>query len=260
MEANGTETYNDGNVKVSIVLNHRGAALVEVENLTDKIIFVDRGRSFVLVNRQSEPLFLMQSTTNSQTYMKGMTVNEYDTQWMSGETHTKSQTMYDQRIQAVAPHGTAIVYAWEQLPQLLNPEIIHIGNKGKMYSSQSKGWFEDKRHKFRKGDKRRYIRENSPLVLGADIEYSFKEFGEPEARISISDYVSKIWVDSRDGVSSDGELKADRWHYGPCFAFRSGKSTATVVGEGFGWLQLVGLIALAVAINDADDMDMPSGW
>jgi hypothetical protein len=115
-----------------------------------------------------------------------------------------------------------------------------------------KGWFENKHHKFGKGDQRRYTRGNTPLLLAADIHYGFQQFGGPTSHVTVSDYVSRIVVDSRRGVSHDGELQPDSPIRRPCFAFRSGKSTATIVGECAVCVPVVLLYAVISSTLDTD--------
>ena len=138
MNSDGTEVFRNDHICARIRLNNQGTALLEVENLTDRVAYVDRARSYAAVNGFSESLYM---------------------------------TFYEQRLQALVPHGTTILYAWEDLPRLLDRDIIYTGKPGGWYESRCKGWFENKRHKFSKGDQRRYRRNNTPLLLTADIQY-----------------------------------------------------------------------------------------
>lgn len=260
MAAEGTETFCDQNVRVSLVMDNKGAMMVELENLTDSIIFVDRGRSFAWVNGESEPLFLMQSTTDSHTYSEGIAVGggPHNVQWVSSESRTHSHTMYDQRIRAVAPHGTALINVWEKLPKLLDPMVITTGKIGTWYSCHNIGKFADSKRNFRKGDRRSYTRDTTPLALSVDIQYSFREFGESKMNATVSDYVSKIQIESRSWVSTDGVLKTDKMNYGPCFAFRSGKSVGTSIGE---VVFTAGIVGLLILCADAEPEPEPlNGW
>ncbi len=226
MSSEGTEVFCDDNIRARIRLNNRGTALLEVDNLTDRVLYVDRARSYASVNGLSQSLYAM---------------------------------LYDQRLQALIPHGTTILYAWESLPSLLDRDMIYTGKPGGWYESRCKGWFENKHHKFGKGDQRRYKRETTPLLLAADIQYGFQQLGEPTGHANVSDYVSRIVVDSRRGVSRDGELQPECPIRRPCFAFRSGKSTATIVGECAVWVP-VALLYAVISSNLDSDIDMPSGW
>lgn len=256
MSAEGTETCVDQNVRLSLVLNNKGTMMLELENLTDSIIFVDRGLSFAWINGDSEPLFLMQSTTDSHTYTEGIAVGggPHDVRWMSSDSYTQSHTMYDMRIQAVAPHATALVYVWEHLPRLLDSAVIRNGKIGTWFSRHNIGKFMDSKRNFRKGDKRTYNRNTTPLIMAIDVQYSFREFGGTKQKITVSNYVSRIQIDSRKWVSTDGVLRTDKMNFAPCFAFRSGKSIGTSVGE---VAVTAGMVGLLILCADADNEPEP---
>ena len=226
MSNEGTEVFCNDSIRARIRLNNHGTALLEVDNLTDHVVYVDRARSYASVNGFSTSLFMM---------------------------------LHEQRMQALIPHGTTILYAWEHLPGLLDRDIIYTGKPSGWYESRCKGWFENKHHKFGKGDQRRYTRYNTPLQLAADIAYGFQQFGEPTSRISVSDYVSRIVVDSRRGVSSDGELQPECPVRRPCFAFRSGKPTATIIGECAVWVP-VALVYAIISSSFNSEPETPSWW
>lgn len=215
MAAEGTEVYSDNNIRLKIVLTTDGTALLEISNLTSKIIYVDRGRSFSWVNGMSRPLDI--------------------------------SPFYENRLQAIAPHGTTPIYVWEHLPLLLNPDMIYIGKPSEWFSKRCKGKFLDTGRKFTKGTKRRYTRNRTPLLLGADIQYSFKELGEPETRATVSDYVETIRIDSRNYVSKYGRLQQTNMFSKPCFAFRSGKSTGTILGECISVAAVAGVVLICTA-------------
>ena len=54
MAATGTQVSEDGTIRASIVIDSKGEALLEIENLTDKVVFIHRKRSFSLVNGISD--------------------------------------------------------------------------------------------------------------------------------------------------------------------------------------------------------------
>lgn len=81
--------------------------------------------------------------------------------------------------------------------------------------------------RFSKGDRRDYTAENTPLLLAADFEYSFKERGEEGTRLYLQDYVSSIQIGRAKGVGDD-----DNPNMNSCFAFLSGNSVSWVLFEG----------------------------
>lgn len=273
MSGTGSEVFHDGNVEVRLVLSPMGHALVEVENLTDDVVFVDRGRSFAWVNGQSATMFLPSSHT--ETHTQGYGTVEQDTRhvaWISGESHTNSQTVYDRRIMPVAPHGTTVVYEWRRLPQLMRKDMIRVGRDGSLFSSKCRGAFlspstaagaatdSDNGKKFKKGDRRTYAAESSPLTLAADVQYSLNEDGSQPVRAYVTDYVSSIVVGGSEGVGKDGALRTFFPHAlggKQCFGFRSGKSSGLIVGE-IASLALVVAIPLAIGRQSFDEPDWVS--
>ena len=273
MSGTGSEVCHDGNVEVRLVLSPAGHAIVEIENLTDKVIFVDRGRSFAWVNGQSVTMFVPSSHT--ETHTQGYGTVEQDTRhvaWISGESHTNSQTVYDRRIMPVAPHGTTVVYEWSRLPQLMRKDMIRVGRDGSLFSSKCRGAFlspstaagaatdSDNGKKFKKGDRRAYAAEASPLTLAADVQYSLNEDGSHPVRAYVTDYVSSIVVGGSEGVGKDGALRTFFPHAidgKQCFGFRSGKSSGLIVGE-IASLALVVAIPLAIGSQSLDEPDWVS--
>lgn len=236
-----------------------GTALLEVENLTDDVLVLNRARSFAVVNGLSAQMFMPRSDTESHTYGRGIiegTDHPHDVKWVQGESHTESHTVYDQRKLRIAPHSTSIVYAWEHLPGLLRTDVVKPGHQGGPFCYGCKGRFMDTGQKFRRGDYRSYDAESTPLTLAADVEYSFNETGEGARRASLTDYVQQIVIDSYEGVSREGVLTGQVVPAG-CFAFRSGKSVGSTVGEVLSAVALVACIAWIDDMNDMEDFDCP---
>lgn len=225
LNANG-----DSNIQASIRLSPQGEALLEVENLTDHIIYVDRRNSFSYVNGQSVQLFLPSVNTESHTVGRGVIYDDSsDIKWVDGESHTSSMTIYNQPIQAIPPHGISVIYAWRELPLLLRPDMIEIGKDGGWFSYHCRGRFTDSQSRFKKGQSRQYAEDDTPLTLSALISYAIDNPHSSAQRVNCTDYVTRIAIDSESGLSKDGLLRSP--YAERCFAFRSGKSTGAVIGE-----------------------------
>lgn len=230
--AGDSRVCNDDNILTRFVVASDGTALLEVTNLTDNVVYIDRGNSFSYVNNFSAPLFEPTSSTESHTYGHGIIHGDSQdyVKRIEGESHTSSRTVFDLRIQPVAPHGTAIVYEWHDLPLLLRPDIIWIGHKPTLFATKCKGHFAGSAHAFRKGESRNYTLNDTPLSLTVNLLYAMDENGTQPHRVCVSDYVDRIVVGGCRGVSKEGLLALPS-SLANCFAFRSGKSMGAVIGE-----------------------------
>ena len=238
MAATGTQISEDGNIRAFIMVNHDGTANLEVMNLTDKVIFIRRAHSFSFVNKVSEPMFVPQSRTESYTTQQSVVTNENrfnETKTVRSYSRTNSHTVYDQRVIAIAPHGCSLVYVWDELPERLREDIIDIGEDNSLIRN-CKGRFMDTGKRFSKGDHRNYTAENTPLLLAADLEYSFKERGEESSRMYLQDYVSSIQI---GGVNENPNTNL-------YFSFLSGNSTSLVILEGA--MGLMSLVCLGIPL------------
>ena len=230
MNGPGLNANGDSNIQACIRVSPQGEALLEVENLTDHIIYVDRRNSFSYVNGQSVQLFLPSVNTESHTVGRGVIYDDdSDIKWVDGESHTSSMTIYNQPIQAIPPHGISVIYAWRELPQLLRPDMIEIGKDGGWFSHHCRGRFTDSQSRFKKGQSRQYAEDDTPLTLSALISYAIDNPHSSAQRVNCTDYVTRIAIDSESALSKDGLLRSP--YAGRCFAFRSGKSTGAVIGE-----------------------------
>ena len=284
MANNGSEVYEDDYVAVRLVLTPDCAALVELVNLTDSILYVDRGRSFAYVNGQSDNLYHPRVQTDSHTYSRGVIDHTWhDVSFYNGESHTSTVTVADERILMVAPHGVALVAEWRDLPFLIRPDMVDVGRRGGHFDLGRNGRFltpstdmasaavmsvytrmSTKGEKFRKNRQRRYSAQATPLSLGAYIQYSFHEDGTVVRNARVDDYVSQISIGSTGLVDSHGVLKPSA--YGrfnkPFFAFRTGTPNALGLTE---WTLTAAatigtLMTIAHIVSEAESMDYPSGW
>lgn len=288
LSGNELSSSSDGRLRTSLVVTPTGGAVVEIENLTDEIVFVNRGNSFVFVNGQSAPMFIPSSQSESHTVMEGTTERVWrDMSWINGEAHTNSQTVFERRILPVAPHGRTVLFAWNDLPRLLRNDIIETHYKGQGTMCR-KGRFltfgdDDEQakngsvytlgEKFRKGDYRHYQPDSSPLTLGVDIQYSFddplqynynhnstqQEGTHERYRTTVFDYVETIAIGSYEGVGKDGRLATNYPPMGqgrPCFAFRNGRNASYEIGTIAALGALVGIFIVA----EAAQPDMPSDF
>lgn len=288
LSGNESSLSNDTLLSTRLVLTPTGEALVEVENLTDDIVYINRGNSFAWVNGQAAPMFTPSAQSESHTVVSGSVEHVWhDVSWMSGEAHTSKQTVYDRRILPVAPHGRAVVFAWNDLPRLLRSDIIETNYRGRG-SMCKKGRFLTARDgdgasaellaypltkKFRKGDYRNYDAASTPLTLVADIQYSTNDplqqsansSGDTEKatskmrRAKVSDYVETIAVGPYDAISKQGKLLTNYPPMSdgrPCFAFRNGRNASLELGAA----AAVGLLVATVVAANNSMPDTKPDW
>ena len=257
--AKGAASVSDnGKVRTWISLSTDGEALLQVENLADEIVYVDRGNSFSYVNGASAPLFIPSTDTESHTFERGVLKDiGHGISWMRGESHTATRTVFDMRVLPVAPHGVSVVYVWKNLAQMLRPDVVLTGKEDALLRYHCKGRFADSQKTFKKGDERSYTPETTPLLLSAQLSYTFKDITSeqkeavPLLRASVTDYVSHIRVGSCRGARQYSTAA-------PGFCFLSGKSKGSILTEWATMAASVVLVGWMVhAMNDRPDVSMP---
>lgn len=284
MASNGSDVYEDECVAVRLVLTPDCTALVELVNLTDSILYVDRGRSFAYVNGQSDNLYHPRTQTESHTYSRGVMDHAWrDVTFFNGESHTTSVTVSDERIMMVAPRGVALVAEWRDLPFLLRPDMVDIGSKGGHFNVGRKGRFltpsttevvvsstmlvpryAGKGMKFKKDMQRMYSPQATPLSLAAYIQYGFSEDDTQQRHARVDDYVSQILIGSAGSIDAYGMPKRsdpvsfDR----PYFAFKSGSPNMLGLTE---WTvtavaTVATLMTIAHIVSENEGFDHPQGW
>ena len=154
----------------------------------------------------------------------------------------------------------------------MRKDMIRVGSDGSLFSSKCRGAFlspstaagavtdSDSGKKFKKGDRRTYSAEASPLTLAADVQYSLSEDGSQPVRAYVTDYVSSVVVGGSEGVGKNGALRTFFPHAlggKQCFGFRSGKSSGLMIGE-IASLALVVAIPLAIGSQSFDEPDWVS--
>ena len=290
MDGDGLDVASDANVRLRLAVTPAGDALLQVENLTDRLVYVDRGLSFAYTNSLYRTLFVPSSQTESHSYTHGVVEKAgKDWAWIDGETHGQSQTVWDQRVAAVPPHATATVFVWEHLARLLRPDMVDTGSTGSWtFRHKALGHFLTPStataypagetgalgSKFRKNQVRHYASDATPLALRADVVYSF---GDPRmgasaadsvgGRLQVGSFLRAMAVDSYRGVSRDGVYRPGFFPKAmagrlPSFAFRSGRSVGEVLTEAVAVAAPVVVIVAAQAAmhHEGDRPDWAKNW
>lgn len=244
MSNDSTYVYADSSMTARLVLTETGEAQVLVENLTDDILYLDRGNSFVYLNGSSQPMFIPSASTRTD---GNITTELYHgpagTAWTTGEAHLSSHTVFNTRILPVAPHGTAVAYAWPKLSELAAFDKA-----------------------LKPGEQHHYTRDNSPLRLAVDLMYGFRDpylavgsesdVAGDRCHARLSDYMSAVIGWNYRGVSKNGVIQPKNTPPVDgcrCFAFRQGTApggTLTAV--------LLGAALVTALVALPGDTDVPS--
>ena len=194
----GTGLYEDAHLKVAIVVNGDNAQLA-VYNKTANVIYLDKGNSFAYKN--SEPVCLFQNTsyTSGKSNESGASINlggvasalgiggaigtiASGVNVGGGSSIQNATTTYEQRVLAIAPHASYVIYNWA-----INRSDI----KFNIPKSQRK-----------KGNNWTFEEYSSPCVLESVLKYSTREDFAQSEQITMSTFVGAIVVDSYKGVKS----------------------------------------------------------
>lgn len=251
MASSGSQVYEDARVRICLAVQPDGLAQVLFQNKTDWPIEVDRTRSFGYVGDRSFTFYTPGSQTESQTESYGSLIHDplhnnhlLQTDTFYGESHTRSRTVEDRSVQAVAPGGVAVIYEFLALPSLLNRDLLDLGRPGGAFRFGRRGHFisplTGERRKFRRGETCQYAEGDSPLRLAAYVQYrsSLEADGSLSARVS--DYVQQIVV----GVNSSTPGS---------FSFRSGGGNALISAEIGAGAALLAVFATAMSSNGSMD-------
>lgn len=192
----GTGLYEDAHLKVAIVVNGNNAQLA-VYNKTANVIYLDKGNSFVYKNNEPVCLFQNSSYTSGKSSESGATVNlgsvasalgiggvigtiASGVNVGGGNSIQNATTTYEQRVLAIAPNASYVIYNWT---------ISEYDIRFSIPKSQRK-----------KGNNWTFEEYNSPCVLKTVLKYSTREDFAQSEQITMSTFVGAIVVDSYKGV------------------------------------------------------------
>ena len=214
--------YEDENVQLVGTYTNKRIDICII-NKTKKIIYIDKANSFIYLNGTPIPLFSNAVKTTGVTDTNGLSVNLGGIArglGMNGPLTTglgainvggstsvqNSTTIYEQRILAIAPLSTEILYSIGDLRNKFTRGLVYIGEKPSFrdISAGEHGYFLNtttgKREKFKKGDSQHYHQNTSPLVVMSAITYSTNEQFTESSLITISHHISDIVIDSKKGA------------------------------------------------------------
>ena len=217
--------YEDENVQL-VGTYANGQIHIGIINKTQKIIYIDKANSFIYLNGTPISLFSNSVTTTGVTDSKGHSVNlggiarglgiggplaaGLGAINVGGGTSVQNATtIYEQRILAIAPLSTEVLYSIGSLRYKFDSSIMYAGEKPSFgdLSAGQHGYFVNKttgkRERFKKGDSCHYLPETSPLVAKAAITYSTNEQFTESSLITVSHYISDVVIDSKKGARNN---------------------------------------------------------
>lgn len=220
-----TDLYEDENTK--LVSSFHGEQIdIAITNKTSKVLYIDKANSFIYLNGTPISLFTNAVHTTGTTDSSGHSVNlggiarslgvgglvaaGLSAVNVGGGSSTQSSTtIYEQRILAIAPHATEVLYSIRSLRDKFDDSIVCIGKQPSFLSMSAgrHGKFIDlqtkKRTKFKIGDSRHYEQNTTPLEVKAAITYSTGEQFTEIQLITVSQHISDIVIDNKKGARNN---------------------------------------------------------
>lgn len=247
-----TETVEDEFVKIE--LREDGSSFgwglsVLVTNKTDKTIYIDKANSFMVAGGNSLTWFKNSAKTTMNSSNVGVSVNAGSIARAagvggalgtaldginvgSGSQNGTGTTVYEQRVIAIAPHGSMTTYRISGLAHYIDERIMDAGVKTvSSYKAVKPGSFINpltgEKEKFKKKKMRHYEKSGTPLALQTIVKYSLSEGFETSRSITLEDYVTDVYIVSRYTVGSEMQggkpLKLRQFHPNKlCYMFWSG--------------------------------------
>lgn len=238
---NGSQLFEDENVKLGVIVTNVNELSVVIVNKTDKVLYIDKANSFIYTNGNTESLFTNAAYSSGSTTGGGASVNLggaaramgiggiaggllSGTTVGGGSSSTNTTTIFEQRVIGVAPQSAQTLKTISIYSSLSNNFIktgSYGGSKGKFINPQT-----GVRTKFKTGDSRNYTEDASPLCVKASVKYSMNEnFTEDSSsQVTSSNFIEHVVIDNYKGVKKgDTPLPyCTPYQEKSRFAFRSG--------------------------------------
>lgn len=221
-----TGLYENSHLKAVIVINGDEAQLA-IYNKTSNVIYIDKGNSFAYKNNEPDCLFQNKSYSSGGSSSSDASVNLGAVASVLGINGTlgtiasginvgggnsvqNTTTTYEQRVLALAPQASYVIYNWKISEYDIKFDIPK-GQKNK-------------------GNSWTFEENNSPFVLKAVMRYSTKEDFVSSEQITISTAVHAIVIDSYKGVNKH-DLSRTKY----CRQFRNIPFFCYEIGWGKAW-------------------------
>lgn len=169
----GSQLYEDNNVKVELAMENENLIL-SISNKTTDTIYVDKKQSFVYNND------------------KIVTSLNYGI-WKT--TEDKEQSLLD-----IAPKSRKTLCTWKNLRTMFNASLTDCLNSNK------RGRFIDpqtgQKEKFEKGSNRSYTPEQNPFTARGIVAYSTNKDFKSATKVTVSNHITDIVIDGYKGVKN----------------------------------------------------------
>lgn len=224
----GKQIYEDENVRVAIAMEKNQPCLA-ILNKTDRVIYLDKGSSFVYKNGTATCLFSNSAYSSGTGSTGGASVNLGGVAGALGiggsagnllsgvnvgggqSTHS-STTYYEQRVMAIAPKAFYKLYTWD---------VYHIELDNRKPRIKGRTWS--------------YDLHNTPYVINASLRYSFDENLSAIQEASVYNYISNAVYD-KASYARHGDLYTGTYcrqfdgRNGMCYT--SGSRNGLLIGLG----------------------------
>lgn len=226
--------YEDENVKVFLCPH------LVVQNKTNKVIYVDKGSSFMYINGKATNMYSASSKTSGTTYTTGTAVNPgaiayalgargpvvaamSATTYSSSSSNTYGTITHEKRFIPIAPESSEVIKNIYPYPSTVG------GGNLKHYRLEEQG----KKIKFTKGLSRQYTEENSVMKYKCLVRYSFSEDTNGQREATVDNYLKAFVVDKR---------KADRGEV-------PGQTLVRKAEDGYQFGSVWGLVGVTVGLS-----------
>ncbi len=227
---NGSQLYEDANIRLVVGLDDKNTLNVVVVNKTDKILFIDKAGSFLYFNGNTESYFTNAAYTTGNSSTGGAALNLGGAARAAGinglaggllsgttiggsNTQSNTTTVFEQRVIGIAPMSSQVITTMT-VTESLSKNYIEKGvyGFGDGFGGQL-GRFVDpftkQKEKFEIGNHKTYTENASPLSVKASVKYSLNEyFPEDETSVATaSNFIEHIVIDNRKALKhSDASL------------------------------------------------------
>lgn len=206
---NGSQLYEDNIVKVELTMDNMNLALV-IYNKTENVIYLDNKNSFIYSNGE-----IIGTLSNDPTI--GNDVSAF----------------------ILPPESRKVLCTWKNLEIMFDQSLIT------RYKSDNRGGFINPetghKEKFEKGLSRSYTKERNPFSARAIINYSTDKNLQSTTKVTVSNYVTDIIIDSYKGV------KDASYPLPNCAALKERRADYSYI-SGYSWANTaIGITTITIA-------------